>query len=82
MSPSNPYDTTDEPLLDRLEHALMAGRISRRGFIRAAAAAGLAGSSLQVLADELDAVGAPERQPGSQLGAAACYHRQPPPASH
>ena len=56
MRPGNPYATPDQTLLDRLEHALMAGRIGRRGFIRAAAAAGLAGSSLQVLADELETI--------------------------
>ena len=82
MRQNTPWHALDQTLQDRLEHALIAGRISRRGFIRAAAAAGLAGSSLQVLADELDAVGAPERQPGSQLGAAAIYLRQPPLASH
>lgn len=42
--------------LHPLEHALMAGRISRRTFVRAAAALGMAGTSLQVLADELDAI--------------------------
>jgi choline dehydrogenase len=45
----------DPSMMERLEHALIAGRINRRGFIRAAAAAGLAGSGLNVLPDELDA---------------------------
>ena len=48
--------TTDDEQLDRLERALIAGKLDRRGFIRAAAAAGLATTGLAALADELDAV--------------------------
>ncbi|MEJ8859215.1 GMC family oxidoreductase N-terminal domain-containing protein [Variovorax robiniae] len=48
--------TTDDAQLDRLERALIAGKLDRRGFIRAAAAAGLATTGLAALADELDAV--------------------------
>lgn len=73
MSPNNPYETPDQTLLDRLEHALIAGRISRRGFMRAAAAAGLAGSSLQVLADELDAVRANQAERAKTLQSAYDY---------
>ena len=73
MSRSNPYETPDQTLLDRLEHALLAGRISRRSFIRAAAAAGLAGSSLQVLADELDAIRANQAERARSLQPAYDY---------
>jgi choline dehydrogenase len=47
-------ETVDDRLLDRLERALIAGRLDRRGFLRAAAATGFAGTSLHALADELD----------------------------
>lgn len=43
-------------LLDRLERALMAGRLDRRGFLRAATAAGLASAGLNAMADEFDAI--------------------------
>jgi choline dehydrogenase len=69
-----PQNTTREAqhqsLQDRLEHALIAGRISRRGFLRAAAAAGLAGSSLHALADELDAIRANQAERAKTLQAA------------
>jgi choline dehydrogenase len=42
--------------LEQLEHSLITGRIDRRGFLRAAAAAGFAMTGLTALADELDAV--------------------------
>jgi choline dehydrogenase len=73
MSHSHPCDAPDQTLLDRLEHALIAGRISRRGFIRAAAAAGLAGSGLHVLADELDAIRANQAERAKKLKAAYDY---------
>jgi choline dehydrogenase len=66
-------ETPDLSMLDRLEHALMAGRINRRTFIRAAAAAGLVGSSVQVLADELDAVRANQAERAKKLKAAYDY---------
>jgi choline dehydrogenase len=72
MSQINPCETPDQTLLDRLEHALIAGRISRRGFIRAAAA-GLAGSSLHVLADELDAIRANQAERAKKLESAYDY---------
>ena len=56
MNQNNPWGVPEHSLLERLEHALIAGRISRRGFLRAAAATGLAGSGLHALADELDAI--------------------------
>ncbi len=64
---------SDHNLLDRLEHALLAGRTSRRGFIRAATAAGLAGSSLLVLADELDAIRANQAERARKLESAYDY---------
>jgi choline dehydrogenase len=73
MSQINSCETPDQTLLDRLEHALIAGRISRRGFIRAAAAAGLAGSSLHVLADELDAIRANQAERAKKLESAYDY---------
>jgi choline dehydrogenase len=73
MEPISPVGTPDQNLLDRLEHGLIAGRISRRGFIRAAAAAGLASSSLHVLADELDAIRANQAERAKKLQAAYDY---------
>ena len=59
--------------LDRLEHALIAGRISRRGFIQAAAAAGLSGVGLNALADELDAIRANQNERAQKLKASYDY---------
>ncbi len=73
MSQNSPWRMPDQNLLDRLEHALIAGRISRRNFIRAAAAAGLAGSSLHVLADELDAIRANQAERAKTLESAYDY---------
>jgi choline dehydrogenase len=73
MEPISPLGTPDQNWLDRLEHALIAGRISRRGFMRAAAAAGLAGSSLQVLADELDGIRANQAERARNLQSAYDY---------
>ena len=73
MRQNTPWHALDQTLQDRLEHALIAGRISRRGFIRAAAAAGLAGSSLHALADELDAIRANQAERAKKLQAAYDY---------
>jgi choline dehydrogenase len=73
MSQHTAPDTPDLSMLDRLEHALIAGRINRRSFIRAAAAAGLAGSSLHVLADELDAIRANQNERAKKLKSAYDY---------
>ena len=59
-------DTT----LERLEHALISGRLDRRGFILAAmkvAVAGLTMSSLRVLADELESIRANQDKLASSL---------------
>ena len=45
-----------DSLLEQLERALIAGRISRRNFLRSATAAGFSTVGLHALADELDAI--------------------------
>jgi len=45
-----------DSLQERLEHALITGRLSRRGFIRAVMAAGLTTTGLHALADELESI--------------------------
>jgi choline dehydrogenase len=72
---NSPWGTPDQDLLDRLEHALVAGRLDRRGFLRAATAAGLAASSLNVLADELDAIRANQSERARKLQAGLRLHR-------
>lgn len=52
---SDPSAQADQ-WLDRLEQSLMSGRLSRRGFVQAVTAAGLAGAGLSAWADELEAV--------------------------
>ena len=56
-----------DSLLDRLERALIAGRLSRRGFMRAAAAAGLGSAGLPALADEFDAIRANQAERAAAL---------------
>lgn len=60
-------ETLDDSLLDRLERALIAGRLDRRGFLKAAAAAGFAGTALHALADELDAARANQDERSAKL---------------
>jgi len=60
-------ETHDDSLLDRLERALIAGRLDRRNFLKAAAAAGFAGSSFHALADELDAARANQNERSAKL---------------
>ncbi|RZL95580.1 MAG: FAD-binding protein [Variovorax sp.] len=59
--------TTADTQLVHLERALIAGRLDRRGFIRAAAAAGLATTGLTALADELDAIRENQAQRAASL---------------
>lgn len=59
--------------LRTLEHELLTGRISRRGFIRAVTSIGLAGTGLQALADELDAIRANQSERAAKLQAAYDY---------
>ncbi|MGS0755310.1 twin-arginine translocation signal domain-containing protein [Roseateles sp. GG27B] len=66
-------DEVSDRLLDRLERALIAGRVNRRGFLRAAAAAGLSASGLQAWADELDAVRANQAERAASLAKAYDY---------
>jgi choline dehydrogenase len=73
MTQHHAQPTDDPSMMERLEHALIAGRINRRGFIRAAAAAGLAGSGLNVLADELDAIRANQAERAKKLKSAYDY---------
>jgi choline dehydrogenase len=65
LHPQNDKDNDDK--LDRLERALIAGRLDRRGFLRAAAAAGIATTSLHSLADELDAARANQAERTASL---------------
>jgi choline dehydrogenase len=64
-----PSDT----LLEQLEHALIAGRISRRNFLRTATAAGLSAVGLHALAEELDAIRANQNERSAKLQAAYDY---------
>jgi choline dehydrogenase len=68
-----PRGTPDQTLLDRLEHALITGRINRRGFICAATAAGLAATSVRALADELDSIRTLQAERARQLSSAYDY---------
>lgn len=73
MTNKAPSPVADMALLERLEHALMAGRISRRSFVRAAAAAGMAASGLNAWADELDAIRANQAERAAKLAKAYDY---------
>ncbi len=73
MTSHHSQEAADQTSLDRLEHALIAGRITRRSFIQAAAAAGLVGSSVHVLADELDAIRANQAERAKKLKPAYDY---------
>jgi choline dehydrogenase len=69
-------DAADEPndgLLEHLERALVAGRLDRRGFLRAAAATGFGAAGLHALADELDAVRANQQERSTKLQGAYDY---------
>ena len=59
--------THSDALLKRLELALIAGRLSRRGFIQAVTAAGLATAGLPALADEFDAIRANQAERSTTL---------------
>ncbi len=70
---SQSTDATSDGLLEHLERALIAGRLSRRGFMRAATAAGFAGVALQALADELDNIRANQNERSAKLQGAYDY---------
>lgn len=63
----------NDGLLERLERALIAGRLDRRGFMRAAVATGFSVSGLAALADELDAVRANQKARSEKLEGAYDY---------
>lgn len=54
-------------LLEHLERALIAGRMNRRGFMRAATAAGFSTVGLSALADELDAIRANQNERSAKV---------------
>ena len=62
-----------DSLLEQLERALIAGRISRRNFLRTATAAGFSTVGLQALADELDAIRANQNERSAKLKASYDY---------
>ena len=64
---SNNINGPSDALLENLERALIAGRMSRRGFMRAATAAGFASVGLSALADELDAIRANQNARSAKL---------------
>ena len=72
LPPQDPHAAPDS-LLQRLEHALIAGRLNRRGFMRAVTAAGLATTGLSALADELDAIRANQAERAAKPQAAYDY---------
>jgi choline dehydrogenase len=63
----NPASEPNDGLLEHLERALIAGRLDRRGFMRAATATGFGALGLHALADELDAVRANQLERSSKL---------------
>jgi choline dehydrogenase len=62
-----------DSLLEQVERALIAGRISRRNFLRSATAAGFSTVGLHALADELDAIRANQNERSAKLKAAYDY---------
>jgi choline dehydrogenase len=64
---SDTHSAPNDGLLEQLERALIAGRLSRRGFIRAAAATGFGAAGISALADELDAARANQIERASNL---------------
>jgi choline dehydrogenase len=67
------YDEPNDRKLEQLERALIAGRLSRRGFVRAASAAGFSALGLQALADELDDARANQQARSAKLQQAYDY---------
>jgi choline dehydrogenase len=70
---SKPPISPADGLLEQLERALIAGRMNRRGFIRAATAAGFSSVGLHALADELDAIRANQNERSAKLQDAYDY---------
>ena len=70
---SDTHSAPNDGLLEHVERALIAGRLSRRGFIRAAAATGFGAAGINALADELDAARANQTERASKVQAAYDY---------
>jgi choline dehydrogenase len=68
-----PMDEPNDTLMERLERALIAGRLNRRGFMRAATAAGFGTMGLSALADQLDAIRANQNERSAKLQVAYDY---------
>jgi choline dehydrogenase len=71
MTSTGPYDP--DATLDHLERSLIAGRLDRRGFIKAVTATGLATTGLHAWADELDAMRANQNERAAKLRAEYDY---------
>ena len=66
-------DAPSDGLLEHLERALISGRMNRRGFMRAATAAGFSSVGLPALADELDAIRANQNERSAKVHSAYDY---------
>jgi choline dehydrogenase len=71
MTSTGLYDP--DATLDHLERSLIAGRLDRRGFIKAMTATGLATTGLHAWADELDAIRANQNERAAALRAEYDY---------
>jgi choline dehydrogenase len=71
MTSTGPFDP--DATLDHLERSLIAGRLDRRGFIKAMTATGLATTGLHAWADELDAMRANQNERAAKLRAEYDY---------
>jgi choline dehydrogenase len=67
MATPQPPRRPDADRLERLEHALVTGRIDRRGFVRLSVAAGFGSVAMSALADELDAIRANQAERVAKL---------------
>ena len=69
----HPLDDPNDTLMERLERSLIAGRLDRRGFMRATAAAGFSTIGLSAFADELDAMRTNQNERSAKLQNAYDY---------
>jgi choline dehydrogenase len=67
------HSQTLDGLQEGLERAFIKGQLTRRGFIRAAAAVGLGSAGLNALADELDAIRANQDERAAKLPSSFDY---------
>jgi len=63
----NAHKRSRPDLQEHLERALIAGQLSRRGFIQAIGAAGLASAGIEALADELEAMRVNQNERAAKL---------------